>query len=50
VNMLGKYSQTADKRWTSETGGGLCLQPLIIKNWHVTKCHKGPLSWTNSLA
>jgi hypothetical protein len=49
ANILNKQSRTADEGWSSNSRLGMGLTTPRQKNKIVTKCHKGPRSWTNSL-
>jgi hypothetical protein len=48
ANILNKQSRTADKGWYS-WGLGVGLTTPQRKNKCVTKCKKGPQTWTDSL-
>jgi hypothetical protein len=50
TNILNKQSRTADNGWSSGLGLSMGLTtPHRKRNKLVTKRHKGPLSWTDSL-
>jgi hypothetical protein len=50
VNILNKQSRTADKRWISSLRLGMRLKtPQRKKNKLVTKDHKKPWTWTDSV-
>jgi hypothetical protein len=50
ANKLNKQSRAADKGWSSSLVVGCgAKQLLIVKNKLVTKCHKEPRTWTDSL-
>jgi hypothetical protein len=50
ANILNKQSRTADKGWSSSWGVGRGATLLLtVKNKLVTKDHKKPRTWTDSL-
>jgi hypothetical protein len=49
VNILNKQSQTDDKGWSSSLGVWSGAFELTVKNNLVTKIHKKPQTWTDSL-
>jgi hypothetical protein len=49
ANILNKQSRTADKRWSSSLGLGVGLTTPHCKYKLVTKDHKKPPNWKNSL-
>jgi hypothetical protein len=49
ANILNKQSRTAGKGFSSSWGLGVGLTTLALKNNIVTKCQKGPRTWTDSL-
>jgi hypothetical protein len=49
VNILNKQSWTADNGWSFSLGVGRVDRTSHRKNKLVTKCQKGPLTWTDSL-
>jgi hypothetical protein len=49
ANILNKQSRTADKRWSSSLGLVVGLTTPHRKNKFVTKDHKKPRTWTESL-
>jgi hypothetical protein len=49
ANILNKQSWTADKGWSSSFGVGREANNSPYKYKFVTKCQKGPQTWTDSL-
>jgi hypothetical protein len=49
VHILKKQSRTVDKGWPPSLRLGVGLTTPNLKNKLVTKCHKGPQTWTDSL-
>jgi hypothetical protein len=49
ANMLNKQSGTAEKDWSSNLGVEHWAKNATVKNKLVTKDHKKPRTWTDSL-